>query len=1352
MPETFYTKGRDLFDPSGKKVTLRGINKRSVQDETDPKGDTYFAEISKTGANSVRIVWAITKDLKPGGAKTDLDTLNAIITNARKNQLIPMVELHDATGDWDSLQKLVDYWVQPEVVSLLQKHQAYLLLNIGNGIGDDKVSQAKFTSGYNDAVKRLRDASIHVPLVIDATDSGKDLSILSATADRLIQADPDKNLIFSVHPYWPKLAGNDANSIQSKLQAAVALGYPLIVGEFSKYGGLAGNDAQGRALSVCSESGEIDYQSILKVCDELEIGWYAWEWGPGNGVSDPLCKAMDMTSDGLFDHLNPGWATEVVDSIKQASEKPDYFRLESLPKIFFSIQTRMKTLKSVITDSVHEKAVSYALNEASGDWPKALASLTEKKVVPPETLIKLDLAHTLADWSSDHVTIVKALANDATVTSLRDVALRFNNDKLTAMVDSASAPENTAGSTPDEKKKNFAVTLQHKLFTAEPTAVLHRMVRETEVPIADTNVRTGIVSFLVNQPDFNIHTASIYTALKHSDALKNVPEEHKPAVIEHLKTIQRVQAISPVPEAVPVLMKANLTSAFRVAEKPESTFLRAYGPTLGEETARQVYTNSINAHIRNEHALMTIREAMRGTGLNIIDGQQTKEERIAVLQKKTDENAVPLNLETLFGSIDYCECDDCLSVHSPASYFVEVLQYLRNNDLDPDALGLTKINPDPKDITNTPLEKLFRRRPDLGCLELTCENTFTVLPYVDLVNEVMESFVVHLDKYANAANKPQQATLEVFNVEKDETTSELLAQPQHVNYQAYCTLKSAVYPFTLPYHQPIDVIRIWLKYMGASRYELLNTYRTATETCASVVLTQDQQKTLQDLHGKVLDRAADAEFLGITQEEYIILTREAFWPRDYFDLTLQKVHTDPEYQEKIGVRPVHEYYGYIREVDMLSTDETLTKDTTKTLKPGLTFVKDQFLPRTGIQYVDLVELLKTRFINPNLPQGKALTILESIRSSYQFLQTKVDTHSHDRKARYAGLIEFLNKQQLVNARRQPDPCHKQNPPDCPQKVDFCNWVYCYFERIGKLIVLESGEEEPLLVGAIAYPEKQPGDVGTESPVEIQPPTILGGNSQQTRDTCDLGKVRLRHLDGTPLTPHEYDRVQRFIRLWHKLGWTIDEIDQALIGLSANSGIELRGGSTKSEDCDFVGFDAFQDDCVSKVGIDDDDCPKGKRNCPDIPHAPKNISSEFLHQLVAVQKLIDLTGLPLDKLPAHPGDLLSKTESSRRAAPLIVAEPDCLRLRVALQQQKIERHVFGGPGGARGQDVKFHDHRLGAAPALANAGADGRVNPRRRRCGRWRATPAKNASAPASGCGRTACGARRSSRAPGSRSS
>ena len=212
----------------------------------------------------------------------------------------------------------------------------------------------------------------------------------------------------------------------------------------------------------------------------------------------------------------------------------------------------------------------------------------------------------------------------------------------------------------------------------------------------------------------------------------------------------------------------------------------------------------------------------------------------------------------------------------------------------------------------------------MGCLELTCENTDTVLPYIDLVNEVMESFVVHLGEYKEDTNDPKQATLEVFNVE-GEASSELLAQPQHVNYEAYCILKNAVYPFTLPYHQPIDATRIFLNYLGTSRYELLDTFRKATETCETVALTHAEQQELQVLHVLTLDRAVDAEFLGLTQEEYIILTKEAFWPKRYFEITQKATYADDQYQQKIGVRPVHEYYGYQTEAEMLSTDEDASK-------------------------------------------------------------------------------------------------------------------------------------------------------------------------------------------------------------------------------------------------------------------------------------------------------------------------------------------------------------------------------------------------------------------------------------------
>lgn len=320
LHETFYTTGRHLHDPLGNKVILRGVNKMSVWDHVDPTGAAYLPEIRQTGANSVRIVWLTTLD----GVPTDPTILDALITNTRQNHLIPMVELHDATGEWQRLPALVNYWVQPAIVSLLQKHQAYLLVNIGNEVGDDSVSAAQFIAGYSDAIQTLRNAGIHTPLVIDAAGWGKNLDILDASAAPLLATDPDHNLLFSVHAYWSLACGADADFIRNKLQHSVTLGYPLIVGEFSKYGGFPCGQPDG--TSICSPSGEVDYQTILETCQQAEIGWYAWEWGPGNDFNDPLCAVMDMTPDRLFAHLKPGWAEEVAISspfsIKNTSVTP----------------------------------------------------------------------------------------------------------------------------------------------------------------------------------------------------------------------------------------------------------------------------------------------------------------------------------------------------------------------------------------------------------------------------------------------------------------------------------------------------------------------------------------------------------------------------------------------------------------------------------------------------------------------------------------------------------------------------------------------------------------------------------------------------------------------------------------------------------------------------------------------------------------------------------------------------------------------------------------------------------------------------------------------------------------------
>jgi hypothetical protein len=81
-------------------------------------------------------------------------------------------------------------------------------------------------------------------------------------------------------------------------------------------------------------------------------------------------------------------------------------------------------------------------------------------------------------------------------------------------------------------------------------------------------------------------------------------------------------------------------------------------------------------------------------------------------------------LQALFGSQDACACGHCNSVLSPAAYFVDVLQFIKNGE-----------------INGRLLDALLKRRPDLQDIELSCNNTNSEVPAIDLALEILENAV-----------------------------------------------------------------------------------------------------------------------------------------------------------------------------------------------------------------------------------------------------------------------------------------------------------------------------------------------------------------------------------------------------------------------------------------------------------------------------------------------------------------------------------------------------------------------------------------------------------------------------------
>jgi mannan endo-1,4-beta-mannosidase len=309
MARGFFVDGRTLRDRCGEPVVLRGVNEMVIYTESQD-GLPALSEMARSGANSVRITWNTTG---PVGK------LDAVMSNAIANQLIPMVVLNEATGDLGRVGQEVDYWVRDDVVATIEKYEDKALVNIANEAGDGSVTQAAFTSTYQAAIQRMRSAGIHTPLVIDGSQWGQNIDMLQAVGPGLITFDPDHNLIFSVHTYWDDPSGS---RVTAEIDQSVSMGLPLIVGEFAHH-----------AVAGCGAA-PFAYKTLLALAQRFQIGFFPWSWG---AVTNNDCRddqPFDMTADGTFEGLE-GWGAEVAvtdpNSIQKTSVRPGYMLTSTCP-------------------------------------------------------------------------------------------------------------------------------------------------------------------------------------------------------------------------------------------------------------------------------------------------------------------------------------------------------------------------------------------------------------------------------------------------------------------------------------------------------------------------------------------------------------------------------------------------------------------------------------------------------------------------------------------------------------------------------------------------------------------------------------------------------------------------------------------------------------------------------------------------------------------------------------------------------------------------------------------------------------------------------------------------------------
>lgn len=535
---------------------------------------------------------------------------------------------------------------------------------------------------------------------------------------------------------------------------------------------------------------------------------------------------------------------------------------------------------------------------------------TVRTAFGPRTANRLQLDGSLAALTFDNAPLIDRLhQREAELTALVELAGRGYDrpDAWLAVMD--GPPPGPAAAGPEaerDRRQRYAELLAAQVKARFPTAVIAARVRSGDLPLTeDPEVLAGIDGFLVqHQGRFELGAQPVEAYLAAEGLAETVP----PPVRDQIKRLQRLYQITPDDEAMSTLLRHGIDSAYRLVEYDENGFVAAFGDRLGgPDRARLVHAKAEQVH----HVVLEI----AGSYLAYRTAPALGADPAAPLIAPTPPPAPAAagaavlalpTLESLFGSQDYCECDHCRSVLSPAAYLVDLLMFL-----DRPVLG--GVNPQ---------QVLLGRRPDLGELPLTCENTNTLVPVIDLVNETLEYYVAHNLSIAG---------FDGYDTDDRVGDDELLAAPRNVDQTAYTALRAAFFPPPLPFHASLESLR---------------------RLCARLDLPLPLLLERLQPDPDAVERAAPAgyawrdilmERLSLSREKYRLLTDRG--------VTLQDL------------------YGYPAAA---TAAQVLTE---------LGNVR-AFTRRAGITIAELAELLRTAFINPD---SVLLPRLERLRMPFATL-------------------------------------------------------------------------------------------------------------------------------------------------------------------------------------------------------------------------------------------------------------------------------------------------------------------------------------------------------------------------------
>lgn len=367
-----------------------------------------------------------------------------------------------------------------------------------------------------------------------------------------------------------------------------------------------------------------------------------------------------------------------------------------------------------------------------------------------------------------------------------------------------------------------------------------------------------VTDFLSKEKKFNLIETSIDQYFKEKKRTTKKDQKLK----RELKKHQRLFRLTAKYENAKGLMEQKIHSAQGIVSIGKGRFLKEVAPKAGmnKKEAEAVFKK---AEATNTAAMLILADLKDMSHAAHIPAISTTNMQLQLGKIGED---FP-NLKNLFQLTDMCECEHCRSVYSPAAYMVELLQFL-------DKRLVTDTTTSPPTTGRTAKDSLFERRPDLGDLDLSCDNANVPVPYIDLVCEILEEYVspdpgfdhsttIAVGGISNAfkdaligagfkvtekANifppdvngdyilRDKNIVLKLHNTGGNNwnikelhqtygTAADLAASPYYVNQAAYTLLKNSKYAFGLPFDLNHTEARAYFDRFGLARADMMKVFQ-----------------------------------------------------------------------------------------------------------------------------------------------------------------------------------------------------------------------------------------------------------------------------------------------------------------------------------------------------------------------------------------------------------------------------------------------------------------------------------------------------------------------------------------------